>query len=385
MGRVKASLTSAAFWAMRSSAGKSGGGKSSEGRGKELCKFFFDGRCFSGANCPFSHGDALTAATEEIIDLPRSAASQLQRDWSLAETLRNDLLTLSRKFQVTAELEGLQRVVMRPEAALDTLGDAYDELQRLLDFYFPADASWCLLCDGAGCYHCSRCQGCAECRKEKAICKFFLEGRCTRGASCTFSHDAWISNDQLGGRAQPYSDEKGGKSSSGKFAKGDGGKGVCKFFLEGRCTHGESCAFLHDASGVVEEDYLDDLCQLDGALGADDRGDDDEQPYHGYKDEDENGYDDDAEMMEHYEEFLRMQERQAQSGRSGGSSGNGGYTSTAQGGSGGYSPSTTDSYSGWNYSGDHGAQDAETWATPGGDAETWGTQGAQRSGKKTWW
>ena len=82
-------------------------------------------------------------AREEIIDLPRSATLMLQRDRHFAETLYNDLETFSSKFCVAAELEALERVVMRTDTgSLNgmALANAREELQRLLDFYFPVDA-----------------------------------------------------------------------------------------------------------------------------------------------------------------------------------------------------------------------------------------------------
>jgi len=92
----------------------------------------------------------------------------------------------------------------------------------------------------------------------KGICKFFQEGRCTRGDSCSFSH----------GDGAAGAGGGGGKSGGG----GGGGKGICKFFLEGKCTRGSSCAFSHEA----EDDEDPEMAEINAAIDKAQGGKDDE-------------------------------------------------------------------------------------------------------------
>lgn len=84
----------------------------------------------------------------------------------------------------------------------------------------------------------------------KGMCKFFLEGRCSRGASCAYSHgDGNAATGKLNG---------GGDSKGG----GGGGKGKCRFFWEGKCTRGAACAYSHSA-GDDDDEEPDDPAMLE--------------------------------------------------------------------------------------------------------------------------
>eukprot|EP00931_Biecheleriopsis_adriatica_P050500 TRINITY_DN29242_c0_g1_i1.p1 TRINITY_DN29242_c0_g1~~TRINITY_DN29242_c0_g1_i1.p1 ORF type:complete len:1355 (-),score=380.51 TRINITY_DN29242_c0_g1_i1:40-3651(-) len=83
-----------------------------------------------------------TDADSDVFPLPRDAATMLQKDPANAETFRNDLRTFARNFRVTAELNGLDSVSMRPMGFVhqDTLRKAKEELRNLLEFYFPSQS-----------------------------------------------------------------------------------------------------------------------------------------------------------------------------------------------------------------------------------------------------
>ena len=59
------------------------------------------------------------------------------------------------------------------------------------------------------------------------VCKDFLNGRCMRGQSCKFSHEA-----PEGTAVAPQQEQP-----------------VCKDFQNGMCTRGASCRFKHEAEG----------------------------------------------------------------------------------------------------------------------------------------
>merc|ERR1719506_1647542 len=50
-----------------------------------------------------------------------------------------------------------------------------------------------------------------------------------------------------------------GNDSNGGSKGGAAGKGMCKFFLQGTCTRGASCAFSHGDGGADDEDDPDML------------------------------------------------------------------------------------------------------------------------------
>merc|ERR1712166_1025972 len=57
---------------------------------------------------------------------------------------------------------------------------------------------------------------------------------------------------------------------------GGGGKGVCKFFLDGKCTRGDSCAFSHSA----EDDDDPEMAEIEAAIAAQEKHPDDEMLAH---------------------------------------------------------------------------------------------------------
>ncbi len=69
-------------------------------------------------------------------------------------------------------------------------------------------------------------------KKPKQICQYYINGACSRGSSCGFSHEV----------EQVKKDE------------------VCKYFITGACTKGEECLFSHDMSSFP--------CKFFHALGC---------------------------------------------------------------------------------------------------------------------
>lgn len=88
-----------------------------------------------------------------------------------------------------------------------------------------------------------------------APCKFFAQGKCWNGQTCSFSHAVGPEPTPLGTDAE----ETPAQSTS---AEGDTRKQVtCRFYTSGGCLKGETCPFAHldvgSASGGVVGDLRD--------------------------------------------------------------------------------------------------------------------------------
>lgn len=63
-------------------------------------------------------------------------------------------------------------------------------------------------------------------RPPKVICKYWMEGRCQKGAACTFSHDI----------APNKTPEEARSAES------------CRYYMAGSCIRGDTCLYSHDLS-----------------------------------------------------------------------------------------------------------------------------------------
>lgn len=85
-----------------------------------------------------------------------------------------------------------------------------------------------------------------------APCKFFAQGRCTFGASCKNSHEAVTTSPRT--NSTTWSANKNPASPDQTAAatrapnEGHRSKALCWFFLQGKCTYGESCKNSHDTA-----------------------------------------------------------------------------------------------------------------------------------------
>jgi len=66
---------------------------------------------------------------------------------------------------------------------------------------------------------------------KSTLCRFFLEGTCTKGDGCTFSHG----------------EEAGAATPTPRAAL------PCKFFEQGQCAKGHACSFSHQGAGGCAE------------------------------------------------------------------------------------------------------------------------------------
>jgi len=72
-------------------------------------------------------------------------------------------------------------------------------------------------------------------RKKMVPCRYFQEGRCSKGEECPFLHDLSV-------RYDPSTDPQK--------------RPICIFFAQGLCKKGEACTFLHDLSNATQEQVM---------------------------------------------------------------------------------------------------------------------------------
>ncbi|CAE7702614.1 bioC [Symbiodinium sp. CCMP2592] len=72
---------------------------------------------------------------------------------------------------------------------------------------------------------------------KRTICKFWEDGACKNGATCTWAHGA----EELGMPLSPRPEAMGPNAK----------KTLCKFWLQGTCTKGSSCTFAHGDQELV--------------------------------------------------------------------------------------------------------------------------------------
>lgn len=87
---------------------------------------------------------------------------------------------------------------------------------------------------------------------KKVLCKYYALGTCTKGGSCTYAHgeEELAGVDQCGVDVveevfQPLTQVRGFKTQ------------LCKFYVEGRCTKGEACTYAHSEDELHYGSLLD--------------------------------------------------------------------------------------------------------------------------------
>ncbi|KAG7480403.1 zinc finger CCCH domain-containing protein 4 isoform X1 [Solea senegalensis] len=103
-------------------------------------------------------------------------------------------------------------------------------------------------------------------KKGKAICKYYIEGRCTWGDHCNFSHDVEL----------PKKKELCKFYITGFCARADHcpymhGEFPCKLFhTTGNCVNGDECMFSHEPLNDDTQELLNKMLAEDAEAGAED-------------------------------------------------------------------------------------------------------------------
>ena len=77
-------------------------------------------------------------------------------------------------------------------------------------------------------------------RHKTRMCRYFLEGKCGKGAVCNFAH----SQEELQGKAPQKVDHNATRHKTRR----------CRFFREGNCVKGAECTFAHSEGEVRESE-----------------------------------------------------------------------------------------------------------------------------------
>lgn len=99
-------------------------------------------------------------------------------------------------------------------------------------------------------------------------CEFFAKGTCTKGEACTFLHgnEGMAPKGKAGGKGKPTPSSKFGPSGaySAMMAVGDKKTVPCIKFLQGQCSKGAACNFLHEEGGqqAPQDNYKTVPCRF---------------------------------------------------------------------------------------------------------------------------
>lgn len=105
-------------------------------------------------------------------------------------------------------------------------------------------------------------------RKGKVICKYFVEGRCTWGEHCNFSHDFELPRRGL---CKFYVTGYCARAENCPYMHGDF---PCKVYhTTGNCINGDDCMFSHEPLTDETREHLDRMLAEDAEAGAEDERD----------------------------------------------------------------------------------------------------------------
>lgn len=214
-----------------------------------ICRHFLQGKCERGENCNFSHGEAATpmpmrrASPLPVTQLtsPLQATGEVCRHFLVGKCNYADC----RFIHAIPEPEPMSRpggLCKHFQEGKCTYGDQCRFSHGLLaDSYAPVRSGAIMpQHEPAGIF--------------RSICRHFLAGTCTMGDVCRFSHE---------GETPPEDNRNCSKQlatpqSDGKL------QAICRHFLVGRCNMGDACRFSHEEQAAFER--VDDFANLIASL-----------------------------------------------------------------------------------------------------------------------
>ncbi|XP_044161493.1 zinc finger CCCH domain-containing protein 4 isoform X3 [Bufo gargarizans] len=106
-------------------------------------------------------------------------------------------------------------------------------------------------------------------KKGRVICKYFVEGRCTWGEHCNFSHDVEVPRRR--GLCKFYMTGYCARADNCPYMHNDF---PCKVFhTTGGCVNGDECMFSHEPLTGETQELLDKMLAEDAEAGAEDEKD----------------------------------------------------------------------------------------------------------------
>ncbi|XP_018088775.1 zinc finger CCCH domain-containing protein 4 isoform X2 [Xenopus laevis] len=106
-------------------------------------------------------------------------------------------------------------------------------------------------------------------KKGKVVCKYFVEGRCTWGEHCNFSHDVDVPRRR--GLCKFYVSGYCARAENCPFMHNDF---PCKLYhTTGNCINGDDCMFSHEPLTDETQQFLNKILAEDAEAGAEDEKD----------------------------------------------------------------------------------------------------------------
>jgi hypothetical protein len=119
----------------------------------------------------------------------------------------------------------------------------------------PKSTKPCRLYQQGNCPYGKKCNFQHVLEEQVELCKFFLRGNCSKGDTCTFRHEAPAATENASPPTKPAAAAQGANDEVMTQSEAETAKEqveLCKFFLRGNCSKGAKCTFRHEAPAATE-------------------------------------------------------------------------------------------------------------------------------------